>query len=259
MSWWTSSVTQIKQKHRFFVTIADHLLTTVKSVNQPSITFENKAYKMLNHEFKYPGIGKWNDVAIKFVDPTGYTNQRIPGAEEFESTAFSTANLLVQMINNTGYAAPHNAFGEDLIGRINTLKESQHLIARKASNSNRSTGRERQITTPEKSSTIANSFGGGLTGEADFTIANAKAQNLSIWQIDPDGIIVEGWSLVNPLVKDVKFGDLAYDSHEAVEYELAVQYDWAIHRHDMIGKEFPYTDATIAPLYTGKITNKEKN
>lgn len=250
MSWWTDSKTEIKQKHRFFVTIANNLLTTVKSVNQPSITFENKAYKMLNHEFKYPGIGKWNDVSIKFVDPSGrYDNN---------DSAFSTANLLVQMINNTGYAAPHNAFGEDLIGRIDTLKESQHLIARKASANNRSTGRERQITTPEKSSTIANSFGGGLTGEADFTMANATGQNLSIWQVDPDGYIVEGWSLVNPLVKDVKFGDLAYDSHDAVEYELAVQYDWAIHRNDMIGKKFTYTDATIAPLYTGKITNKDE-
>ena len=112
MSWWTDSKTQIKQKHRFFVTIAGNVLTTVKSVNQPSITFENKAYKMLNHEFKYPGIGKWNDVSIKFVDPSGYANTSVPGSElEFKSSAFSTANLLVQMINNTGYAAPHNAFG----------------------------------------------------------------------------------------------------------------------------------------------------
>tara|TARA_R100000388_G_C7242164_1_gene162236 strand:+ start:2096 stop:2854 length:759 start_codon:yes stop_codon:yes gene_type:complete len=252
MSWWTSSDTQIKQKHRFFVTIADNLITTVKSVNQPSITFENKTYKMLNHEFKYPGIGKWNDVSIKFVDPSGRYVE--------EDSGFSTANLLVQIINNTGYAAPYNDFDEDLIGRINTLKESQHLIARKASANNTSTGRERQITTPEKSSTIANSFGGGLTGEADFTMANAKFQNLSIWQIDPDGKIVEGWSLVNPLVKDVKFGDLAYDSHEAVEYELAVQYDWAVHRNDMIGKDFSenYNDGTIAPLYPVKITNKEQ-
>lgn len=251
MSWWTAGTTQIKQKHRFFVTIADNLLTTVKSVNQPSITFENKAYKMLNHEFKYPGIGKWNDISIKFVDPSGRYYE--------VGSAFSTANLLVQMINNTGYAAPHNAFGKDLIGRISTLKESQHLIARKASTTNRSTGRERQITTPEKSSTIANSFGGGLTGEVDFTMANALAQNLSIWQIDPEGVIIEGWSLVNPLVKDVKFGDLAYDSHDAVEYELAVQYDWAVHRNDMIGKDFSqnYNDKTISPLYPSKITDKQ--
>lgn len=252
MSWWTSSDTQIKQKHRFCITIADNLITTVKSVNQPSITFENKAYKMLNHEFKYPGIGKWNDVIIKFVDPSGrYVDQ---------DSGFSTANLLVQMINNTGYAAPYNDFGEDLIGRISTLKESQHLIARKASNRNRSTGRERQITTPEKSSTIANSFGGGLTDEADFRRASAKAQNLSIWQIDPDDFIVEGWSLVNPLIKDVKFGDLAYDSHDAVEYELTVQYDWAVHRHDKIGTlvSAEYDDKTIAPLYPVNITNKEK-
>jgi hypothetical protein len=72
MSWWTESKTQIKQKHRFFVTIASGLvLTSVKTVTQPSVSFDNKTYKMLNHEFKYPGIAKWNDVSIKLVDPAG--------------------------------------------------------------------------------------------------------------------------------------------------------------------------------------------
>jgi hypothetical protein len=242
MSWWTSSKTQIKQKHRFFVTIADHVLTTVKSVNQPSITFENKAYKMLNHEFKYPGIGKWNDVAIKFVDPSGRYDD--------EDSAFSTANLLVQMINNTGYAAPYNAFGAEIIGRgLDGIdSKNNHKIGYSDTS--------RQLTATEKSSTIANSFGPGLAGKADFTIANATEQNLSIWQIDPDGIIVEGWSLVNPLVKDVKFGDLAYDSHDAVEYELSIQYDWAIHRNDEIGKNFPYSSKAIDEKYKGKIPKK---
>lgn len=249
MSWWRDGKTQIKQKHRFFVTINNHVLTTVKSVSQPSVSFENKSYKMLNHEFKYPGLAKWSDVSIKFVDPTGHYDG--------DDSAFSTANFLVQVINNTGYAAPHNAFGGNLIGRIDTLKESQHLIARLADPSKPATGRERQITTTEKSSTIANVFGDGIVGVADFKHADAQRQNLSIWQLDPDGIIVEGWSLVNPLVKDVKFGDLAYDSHDAVEYELVVQYDWAIHRNDKIGEDFEYTDTTITSMYPGKITIKE--
>jgi len=225
MSWWTESKTQIKQKHRFFVTIASGLvLTSVKTVTQPSVSFDNKTYKMLNHEFKYPGIAKWNDVSIKLVDPDG----------SGERGRHSTVGFLMQMINNTGYAVPYTNFS-DLIGKV---KSGKHAIDYAGDTI-------RELTTPEKSSTIANSFGGGLVGQADFGPAKQVSQNLSIWQISPDGKITEGWTLANPLVKDVKFGDLAYDSSDAVEYELVVQYDFAIHRKDELGKVFRYSALDI--------------
>ena len=221
MSWWTESKTQIKQKHRFFVTIASGLvLTSVKTVTQPSVSFDNKTYKMLNHEFKYPGIAKWNDVSIKLVDPAG------DGTKE----QHSTAGFLMQMINNTGYAVPYTNFS----GLIGKVKGGKHAINFKGETT-------RELTTPEKSSTVANSFGDGIKDKADFGPAKQESQNLSIWQISPDGKITEGWTLANPLVKDVKFGDLAYDSSDAVEYELVVQYDFAIHRKDRIGAEFSYS------------------
>jgi hypothetical protein len=136
----------------------------------------------------------------------------------------------MQMINNTGYAVPYTNF-DKLIGKV---KGGKHAIDYAGSTM-------RELTTPEKSSTIANSFGGGLTGKADFGPAKQVSQNLSIWQVSPEGNITEGWTLANPLVKDVKFGDLAYDSSDAVEYELVVQYDFAIHRKDQIGLIFQYS------------------
>ena len=80
---------------------------------------------------------------------------------------------------------------------------------------------------PEKSSTIANAFGTGLTGDADFSQAKSGVQNIKISQLTPDGIVNEEWTLVNPLIKSIKFGDLTYDSDEAVEYQLEVAYDYA--------------------------------
>ena len=121
------------------------------------------------------------------------------------NNAFDTAGFLQQMINNTGYGYPD---------------VSSHAI---------STGGDtvRRMTTTEKSSTIANAFGPGLTGKADFGGANKEEQNVMIFQLTPDGDINEVWTLVNPIIKSVKFGDLAYDSDEPVEYTLEVEYDWA--------------------------------
>lgn len=226
MAFWTSNKAQIKQKHRFFVTIHNKVLLTVKTITQPKITFENKAYKMLNHEFKYPGIGKWNDVTIKLVDLSGDGDP-----DETESTA----NFLTQLINNTGYAAPYNAFGDKIIGRDSETSTLKHLIAFKKGGEG---GTARSLSTTEKASTVANSFGSGLTGEADYGSAKALEQNITIWQVSPKGKITEGWTLVNPIVKEVGFGDLSYESVDVVEYELTVQYDWAIHRKDKIGEEY---------------------
>ena len=244
MSFWTEKHRQIKQKDRFFVSISTHLITTVKSVTKPSIEFDVKSYKMINHEFKYPGTAKWSDVTIKFADL---------GGGGFEDD-YNMANLLVQMINNTGYATPYNHFGE-VIGREGDQKTT-HNIGHQ--------GTKRELTTGEKSSNIANSFGPGLVGAGgetgqqtsngekaggDFTAASPLTQNVSIWQVNPDGIVVECWSLVNPIVKSVNFGDLSYDSSEGVEYELVVAYDWAVHRSNENGKKFALNGGTIAAKF----------
>ena len=51
-----------------------------------------------------------------------------------------------------------------------------------------------------------------------------------------DGIISKAWHLVNPIVKKIDWGDLAYDSDELIEYSMTVVYDWAIFDRESIGK-----------------------
>jgi hypothetical protein len=194
MSFWNNPDIELKIKSRFLVSIADgFFLPNVKSVSKPSADIGTKSYKLINHEFNYPGTVKWNPISITFVDMNGNSN------------GFDTGGFFAQMLNNSGYDYPDS---------------SSHNLATKGSYS-------RKISSPEKSSTIANAFGPGIHGKADFTRANYYEQNVIIYQLTPDGDINEVWTLVNPLIKSIKLGELSYDSDDAVEYTLEVAYDWA--------------------------------
>jgi len=51
---------------------------------------------------------------------------------------------------------------------------------------------------------------------------------LIIEQIDSNNQIVEQWTVKNPFIKSVKFGELAYDNDDLSEIELEIRYDWAV-------------------------------
>ena len=137
MTWWTNADVEIKQKSKFVVAFAEtFFLPNVQSVTKPSINIDTKEFLMINHTFKYPGVAKWNPITINFVDMNG------------NGKVFDTAVLLNQMLNNTGYATPDTKL---------------HSLSFK--NSPSGSG----ITVPEKSSTVANSFGTGLDG--GFSVA----------------------------------------------------------------------------------------
>ena len=194
MAWWASTNIELKVKSKFLVSIAGTFyLPNVKTVTKPSCDIDIKEHKLINHVFRYPGTLKWNPITITFVDMNG------------NGDTFDTSELLMQMLNNTGYNIP---------------EEANHAISAIGET-------KRALSSPEKSSTIANSFGPGLTGEADFSEAKNGAQNMRIVQISPDGEPVEEWTLVNPLIQSIKFGDLTYDSDDAVEYQLEIAYDYA--------------------------------
>ena len=51
---------------------------------------------------------------------------------------------------------------------------------------------------------------------------------LVIEQIDSDGNVTEMWTLKNPFIKSVKFGELDYESDDLSMIELELRYDWAV-------------------------------
>ena len=270
MSWWTSQRIHPKVKNKFIVVFgSDFYIPSVKSLNKPKVEFDTKEYRLINHMFNYPGNAKWQPVTIKFVDMHGDLEKSLQRIER-NFGIFDTASFLWQIMNNTGYRYPYHNTSQ--IRENHYRKASQtsgasygHWISTKIDES--SGGSWRTITTPEKSSTIANSFGLGLSGDADFDPASTAKQRVSIYQIDAEGFIVELWHLVNPLVKTISWGDLDYSSDELVEYELQIVYDWAILDRDAVGKRPEYNPRSFtdfvktlaSPPIPGVIPASEEN
>jgi len=241
MAWWTQGKVHPKVKSKFIVSFGTFFLANIKSISKPSVEFVTKEYRLINHTFNYPGTAKWNPIDIKFVcmNPSDIAFMDKNKKRTIEGGGIDTADLLFQMINNTGYYYP---------------TEDSHFLG--------VTGEQTSpITTPEKASTIANSFGGGLRGSSDYSPGGSptqddsrriKIQQLStgtyemktkggyIYDNSKKGrtnikagernnvYVVEQWDLVNPIIKSVNFGDLAYDSDELVEYSMTITYDFAI-------------------------------
>ena len=63
------------------------------------------------------------------------------------------------------------------------------------------------------------------------TISKNKAVDaigpIVITQIDADGNMVEEWTLHNPFISKLGFGDLSYEDEALSEISLTISYDWA--------------------------------
>jgi hypothetical protein len=63
------------------------------------------------------------------------------------------------------------------------------------------------------------------------TVSKSKAvstlRNLQIHQLDSDGGKIEVWDLKHAWIKDVKFGDLSYDSDDLLDISMTIRFDWA--------------------------------
>ena len=57
--------------------------------------------------------------------------------------------------------------------------------------------------------------------------AVAALGSCKIIQLDSEGAVIEEWKLNNPFIKNVKYGELSYESDDLVEIELEIRYDWA--------------------------------
>jgi len=56
---------------------------------------------------------------------------------------------------------------------------------------------------------------------------NALGNELRIESIDDMGKMIETWKLINPWIKDVKYGELDYESDDLTNVEIEIRYDWA--------------------------------
>jgi len=223
MSFWTSPNLHPKIKSRFIVSFGTGFyLPNVKTVDKPSVEVSTKEYRLMNHFFNYPGLVKWQPIKITFVDMNG------AGGE------FDTAQMLYEMLKNSGYIHP---------------TESTHGLGKKPKGNAASS----PISSPEKASTIANSFGNGLYEETNYSsdAPSSNIRSIRIQQIDfgkslgtandaadsagflmGDAEAVETWELINPIITNISWGSLDYGSDDLVECTLDIKYDWAEFSND---------------------------
>ena len=64
--------------------------------------------------------------------------------------------------------------------------------------------------------------------------AKAALEAVVIQQLDSDGAVVEQWTLHNPFINKVGFGDLSYEDDNLSEISLGLTYDWATYSRDGI-------------------------
>lgn len=55
----------------------------------------------------------------------------------------------------------------------------------------------------------------------------AALGDVIIRQLDGDGFDAKAWTLNNPWIKAVKFGELDYDGEDLMNIEITIRYDWA--------------------------------
>ena len=202
MSFWTSDKVTPKRKSLFYVKISSKFfLPFVKTCSKPSANVETKEFKLINHFIKYPGLVKWNPITITMVDMNGS-----------KTTNIDTALMLWKMLKNSGYNFPDQASGfYSLTKKLAARNQDRNKLPSVTT-----------LTTPEKEKMNFGSFGPGLSG--DYERNNS---GIEIFQVNPDGLTIEHWTLKNPIIKSLKWGDLSYEADEPVEYTLEIDYDWA--------------------------------
>mgnify|MGYP001163741295 CR=1 FL=1 len=124
------------------------------------------------------------------------------------------SHTMLQLIENSGYVAPHNFLNDP-----------------------QSRGKASNVVTFSKKRAV-----------------DAVGGRMYIHMIDEDGSPVETWTLYNPWIKGVNFGDLDYTSDDLVNVEVTMRYDWA----DLETKVVPERDLVRAGGFASSpVTNRE--
>lgn len=196
MSFWTSSKFEPKTKSRFVVNLGGKFFITVKSVTKPKLTIENQEYRMINHFYKFPGLAKWEPIDITFIDAYGEKQE-----ESFnEKNITNTAAYFAGLANRIGYVGNDLKSFDENFNDFNKQFKSPNLHS---------------ITKDD--SRAAFSSGGAADAEALIVIQ----------QLNSDGKVIEQWTLHNPVIKSLEWGELQYGSDDLVEYKLSIEYDYA--------------------------------
>ena len=214
---WTNKNAAPIQSHHFMVSFGDLERYTVKSVTLPSLEISSNEYQVGNQVFKYPGVGKWNDITLTLVDTKETLEQVVKelGYQDFSwGRGARIQDFGVKKTQTGGFVA---GIETDKVFRIYQQKTYARSIQR---------------TEAERSSGFMNAIESGLDflgvtqpGSNQPTAVGTKKFNPPLSQ---DAVQVSNvFELYNPWIKTVNFGNHDYSSDELITIELVVTYDYA--------------------------------
>lgn len=71
----------------------------------------------------------------------------------------------------------------------------------------------------------ADTYVGGISKKD--SVKQISESGLNLYQIDENGKIIENWSLTNPFITKINYGNLDYGNEEIVEISFTIVYDHA--------------------------------
>ena len=96
---WTDRSASPIHSHHFAVEFGGVERFAVKAVTLPSMEISSNEYQVGNQVFKYPGVGKWNDITLTLVD-TKETLQQV--VEELENQGFKWGRRAIAGAGDVG-------------------------------------------------------------------------------------------------------------------------------------------------------------
>jgi len=239
MAFWSQKDAAPVQSHKFKVDWVPNLGSkapepwTVKSVTKPQTEITAGEYQVGNHIFKYPGIQKWNDITLVYVDDK------------------STTRRLIQMLIDQGWLNPQGQIeeggvgsegqdtrkGKNLFQPTYTDTFSEHL-SKKGTNSRGL--QELHITQHAVVSAwkvYEEAKEGTFTKPPTAEIGAVGTLGEGAWSINGESLLagwsgfeaegfLEKWKLKNCWIKSINFGQLDYYSDELINIEIVVSYDY---------------------------------
>tara|TARA_R100001015_G_C4633686_1_gene199005 strand:- start:1619 stop:2275 length:657 start_codon:yes stop_codon:yes gene_type:complete len=215
MSFWTLKSFEPKTKSKFIVNLGGDFFITVKSVTKPKLTIETQEYRMINHFYKFPTLAKWEPIELILIDAFG---EKQEGESFNDKQSTNTAAFLSALANKIGYVGnDHQSFDENA-GSFSSKYSVESLDS-----------------ISKEASALA------------FTSNGSSGDPIiKIQQLNSEGKVIEEWSIFNPVIKSLEWGDLQYGSDDVVEYKLSLEYDYA---------KFKSGDGTEKPTQGGNSTN----
>ena len=264
MAFWKSAHAHPIRSHEFKVNWDGALSHTVKSCTKPSIEVNGNEYQVGNQFFKHPGVAKWNDITLTFVDDK------------------TTTRLIFQQLINQGLLIPlgqKRYGGMDLGGdapngggfgtkaeeemraqrkEYNKKAEGANVKAEILGNSVRFKMAPEWPPDPEFGQWSDDSMKKGKIGD----IIIEQHSNITKREVVEDKpgtlfrppqkggskqvsfkkgggpYIQETWKLKNAWIKSINFGSLDYSSDELITIEVTISYDWCEVEFPMVPRNY---------------------